>query len=773
MKKTWYGIIAAAALWTGTDALAADTAVPAQPSQTTTVRLIPVNPAESLLGAFWDPSISDFANWKAAGGNAVQSWAGGDIYWKSGTMTLTRDLDLDCTAFDRLLAAVVPTPGTTFELTAQTDVGLLRKTFVIPPKNSITEFALDLNGAKKITRITMAFTAASASNGFCKWIGLQNTANLKIWEKYWQQMRQMDLSPYLNNNPSTTFNPTFQLICTKAELDAVRARVTKQPEERQSFTNWRDKISQQPEALSRLREYATADPRFVRDREINTPALYNSSEAAWVGAVMRDPVMMKMAARRAITLVLSPKWGAGMFSSIPGTAWEHRCFDEAMSVVDLITTLDLAGEYFSPLGRDLIMRSVAERGLGTINFNAWKYDYIYDCNQLAAFSPARILGYGVMEKLNWKHATPYTDLAMQELNECMRRNLHPDGGYFEGADYYQYTMANAMPAYYFYARLRNKSFKDILPQELQKSPDFAELMISTDEKQLFMPINDGRHGMNIDAISFLSAMFPDSQYVRIYHRYLKNRPLPAGSRWPWIVGSSIPQNDPPYRNFIQIPSMASASSVRRIDQALVKVALVGDAAGMTHKHYDAGSFIIEADGETLAMDSSGCFYNVPIHKVLMQSDRHNVMIPRDAVTAQKRLKTPLTLQASGNDQSFHAELDLMPCWSEWFNQRRRIIDSPNPQTIIIKDIFELKKGEVTDFFWLTQQKISVEGRTVTITGTRSVARFTVPEGWEIKTETLSRDILTPQQRLILSTKMKKGELVLPVTLTLLPATQAK
>ena len=739
---------------------------------------IPVNPAEAIVSAFWDPNLSNFSGYQvkaAAGGGAKQTWASVDFNWPGGNsepkIVFSRDFDLDCTGYDRLIAAVVLPAGTRLAMTAATEAGERKMTAVTPDdKGKTTEYLLPLDGAKKITRLTVAFSSPKSGGGFFKWIGLHSTAGYRVYEEYWNNLRRIDLTSFLNNiidNPSC--NPALELICGQRELELIRRRVAASPESLEKFRVWRDKLLGQLKPESRLREYATGDPRFVRDRDAGSGAIYDSSGPAWVGAVLKDPAMMRLAAKRAIILALCPKWGAGILSSLPGTTWEHRCFDESYAVLDLIVTLDLAGEFLSSTGKDLILRVVAERGLGTINFNAWKYGYIYDCNQLAAFSPGRIAAYTAMEKSKWPHVAPYTDLAMKELDYSMGKNFHADGGFLEGPSYYQYTLWGALPAYYIYARTRNKPFTEILPKELRMAPAYADLLVSTDESQYFIPINDcyGRHGISIDPVAFLAAMFPDSQYVRLYNRLVKQKSLPAGARWAWMVGTDIPKTDPPYRPFVIIPSISSAASVRELDGAPVKLALLGDAVGNTHKHDDAGAFIIEYAGETLAMDSDSCSYASPFQHVIRRGDRHNVMLPTGVpATGNGRVRTPLPFKASGDRRSFRAEINLQPCWSEYFAQLKRSVESSEPATITITDRWELKKGDGVAFNWLTPQEIKVNGREVTIAGKRGMAKFTVPEGWELRTETLEREGNTPQQRLTLTSRQRQGELKLDVRLAL-------
>ena len=82
-----------------------------------------------------------------------------------------------------------------------------------------------------------------------------------------------------------------------------------------------------------------------------------------------------------------------MICCFPGSTFEHRCFVQSLCAHEVALLLDLAGELFTDVGRELLLRRIAEEGLGSINFITWKHEYIFHCNQLAWFTPGRMLGY--------------------------------------------------------------------------------------------------------------------------------------------------------------------------------------------------------------------------------------------------------------------------------------------------------------------------------------------------------------------------------------------
>ena len=133
---------------------------------------------------------------------------------------------------------------------------------------------------------------------------------------------------------------------------------------------------------------------------------------------------------------LCKNWDDGFICRFPGSAFEHRCFVQSLCAHEVAGILDLAGEYFTDLGRDFLLRRLAEEAIGTIQFNTWKSDYIFNCNQLAWFTPGRMLALGVLQR-HWPRVRSYMDIAYSELGENLERSILPDGGYIEGPMYFR------------------------------------------------------------------------------------------------------------------------------------------------------------------------------------------------------------------------------------------------------------------------------------------------------------------------------------------------
>ena len=735
------------------------------------VHPFPINPAESVISPFWDPALSDFPKWKVeSAGNVIQGGDSESIRFQ-GKVVLTREMELDCSNFDTLIPAFALIPGTRIEVAAETDLGPRVKSYVAPDdKGKTSEYPVPLESAKTLRRLRITLENPEPVDALFKWVLLADSKRRADLDRMYRSLGEIDFSFYIRSERDTvpSFAPGLGIYCDAATVERARQHAFTDPAALARMEKKIEAILETPPPEETISAYSTRDRRFTRDRDYILPNPYDIATPAWLGTLKKDPALLRLAARRAIALALHPHWGAGMLASMPGTEWQHRCFDECNAMENLVFALDFCHDFFTETGRNLILRLLAERGAGTANFNAWKYDYIYNCNQLSAFSIGRISAYLAMERAGWKHVKPYTELAMRELDESMNRILESDGGYTEGPSYYQYTFWGALPSYSLYARARGKTFRDVLPTSLKGAPDYMELMFSTDDQQGVLPVNDGNSGIYSQNSVILAGMFPGTIFDRLVNKYRKMvGPIPAEDRWSWMAGDPTRRvEDPPLRNFVKVDSIASAASVRELGGKILKIAFLNDTRASAHKHPDAGNFILEYDGETFAMDSGICHYSSPFSKVLQREDRHNVMVPLDEAgfLPQNRVQTVPPFTAFGDAVKFHASADLANCWQGKFKLRTRLLDSDSPETLTITDRYETVNGKGVAFFWLSPFPFTIEERSVLIQGKRGAVRFEIPEKWEFRTERLTRENASDQYRLTLTSQQSRGELKLKIAI---------
>ena len=272
------------------------------------------------------------------------------------------------------------------------------------------------------------------------------------------------------------------------------------------------------------------------------------------------------------------------------------------------------------------MRRIAESGIGQINYVAWKHEYIHHCNQLAAFTGGRLLGYAVMER-SMPRVRPYTELAFQDLVDSLAEIVLPDGGFVEGPSYFLYTVAQGGLGLYYYARARELDLVECVPEVLKGTAAFAAALGSMDPEADVIPICDASPTYGPEPLALLAAALPDSAWVTMFRKNLARAGGFAASPIIQSLEPQIPTAGPEPEPLVALPEMGIAASTRKFGDEWVKLLIMGNRAGAGHTHEDKGSFVLEFAGESFAFDPGTCDYGHPLAGLLKHCERHNMLVP--------------------------------------------------------------------------------------------------------------------------------------------------
>jgi len=725
------------------------------------MKLTPINSAEAVFEAFHDPQISELSQWSVTGEGVPgfkfwQNWIWVQWAWEKPApdgrlVRFHRTYDLDCSAYDRLIFCTAMPEGGYFEIRAETDAGP-RTRRGEPMGATKREEWLPLDGAQRITALTIEahFPPGGAGNGWIYWMALQCTARLPAhlaqwagyderWEKYLQP-----------ESFEPTFKPTHGLLLTAAELDSVRARFAATSMADAMRDAAADARAIRPESLIGENVYFWNSNSLRRERDHGKVITIHGANAAQAGMLLKDKALCRLAARFALSLAHSGKWDDSFICNMPGSTWEQRGFVQSVCVFETALILDLCGEWFTEVGRQLILRRIAEEGIGNMNFGVWWWEYIFHCNQVAWFAPGRILGYLLLEQtMPARHenyprpvpsrVAPYTELAVNDLLENLNRCLQPDGGYVEGPTYFTWVARQAFVALHLYARARGKSLQELMPAQMKKTSLLAEMLYSTNDGQDAILICDAMY-IFPEALAYLAAFMPDSHWVTMYHKQV-NRPGAgaAPSLLAMSLADSIPAQGPALRAFVDMPDTGMMCCVRQLQQETVKLFLMGNKAGAGHTHEDKGNFVLEFAGDSFALDFGVVDYSNPLVEELKTAQRHNMLTPWSAGLRPhpvNPIKSDIRAQGRGDATSFHATMDATAGWEGWYKKWVRTWDSPTPDTLVITDEWAVEKGEGVIFHWTTPLPMRREGDKVIIEGRRGTVEITIPTGTEAIIEQL-------------------------------------
>ncbi len=707
----------------------------------------PINSGESLLEAFWDPDLRDFNTWNVESGSTVGlqvegSWCAQTFSWMDcssaeSAIVLTKKYSpVNCIAWDSVVLSVHAPVGSVVNLEVTTDLG--RCLGVSQKFSDISQEVKAVIGKSSwIEKITIEIGSCPEGyqSGSLHWIMLESSARLKEhlsrYEKYDSQWNR-----YLKSEEYTpTFLPTYGLILSPDELDTLRNR-HRQVELSTGRSIYREYVEriqcEVPEEMIHDFVVFWTDRRFARERDWNKRLTQKGPLLASAGVILQDKKLLRLAARFAMSIAMCQHWNDSFITEFSGGSWEHRSFVKSIICYELTVILDLAGDLFTPLGRNLILRRVAEEGVGGINFISWKHDYIFRNNQLAWFSHGRLLAYALLEQ-HFQHVQPYTDLAYKELLENIDTIMYADGAYGEGPNYFNCIGNNANLGIYVYAKIRKVPFESLVPPKILQTGDFIECLQSTVPEQDVIPLCDGSPCFEERTLAFMAYLLPYTQWGALYNtRTLKNNHIPKDII-SFVLQESTCYTPSSLNSFVSLPEMGSISSLRYISGEPLKIGVWGNKAHIDHAHEDKGSFIIEFCHETFAMDPGSCDYATSLSNTLKHAYRHNLSIPFGLYTERPHPERPNTKDIKvigrGDRVSFSGYVDISDTWAPWFKTYTREFISESPNSLLIKDTYELHQGEGIDFGWSTELpvEISPNKERVTILGSRGRAIISVPE----------------------------------------------
>ena len=753
--------VAAFALWGRPSAGAGTPGIPRQP--------VPINCAEAIIEPFWSEGVSGFSKWAVDDGAAHglyihQHWFTVDFEWarrpeQGPALRMWREFDVDCSRYNRLILRMAGPRDAVMHIEVDTDTGV-RTVSSEPFAGEETEIFLDLDGARVIRRITLALEAHQEGSavGWLRWIGLQHTGRLEDYFAQWDLTgvsweNQLQAPGY---EPS--FEPLYGIFVTHGELAAKRAEheqaMTRQGASRYSELAEAAKSYDFERGIEEFARSAGSANGEGRSRDVERYPMPGSPAIAEAALVARDADALRAAARYALCLAACEYWDDGFMAYYTGSDWDNRAFRRSYITEDVAYLLDAAGEMFTENGRLYLMRRLAEEGVGRINFVLWRHEYVFRCNQLGFFNTGRMAAYLVMER-QWPRVMPYTDLAYNDIVDNLNLVIPPDGGYLETPSYFGSTANRNLRTIDWYARARGKDARALIPEPLARTGNYAAVIMSTTERDI-IPYGDSNLNMDTDTLEGMHAILPGSHWTTLYNKHRVRKGLP-----------SLDTPGPPLPAFISLPDTGLMASVRELGGRPVKLFVMGFRVGCEHTHEDIGSFVLEFGGQSFATDLGICTYSDPIHHVYKQAQRHTMLAPYgtpDRPHPQRPLPVDVKPAGEGDETRFRGRIDATPGWDGFYRKWVREWDSPTPDTLIIRDEYELERGDGVEFYWQTQLSCRQEGRAVTITGETGAATLTVPDGASVRLETLPLYGGDAHQRIAIRNEGASGSLEVRVTL---------
>ncbi len=750
------------------------------------IRVTPINSAEAILEPFWDPTLSGLSEWQVksdsvSGLRVWQNWCWAAFEWvrmpkQAPALEMSRMMDVDVHAYDRLIVSVTPPEGAVVGVRAVTDAGIQRMETEPVMESAMKEIGLDLNGATRLDTLTLWVHSENSGtqHGWFNWIGLQNTrqlgAHLAQWSHFdssWVGYLKPDSIPF-------SFEPGTGLLFDTDDLSRLRQHVTKMTVEDGILdTHDIERLkNRSPEPF--IGEYVSRDNwRWNRVRDHTRLLTYRPGygyQLALAGMLLRDRQALRMAARYALSIASCEHWKEGMTENFPGSIWNHRAFAQSLYAYECAVILDLAGDCFTWLGKEFVLRKIVEEAMSTIDYSTWKYEYIHHTNQMCYFSQGRMAGALSLES-RWPRARSRVEEAYRDLIASMENVILPDGGYAEGPTYFQQVAGRGGLALYLYARSRGLALAEAFPPVLKKTTRFADVLESTDRSQDMIPICDARPHVGDNTLALMSVAMPNSAWTRIWQtKRFRTHGVPT-SLLGWILRPRISgQTTDTPRPISRLPVMGLLASTRVLEGHPVKILILGNHSGATHTHEDKGSFVLECAGETFAMDPGTCTYASPLSIVVKHAQRHNMLVPMGCPqrpAPDNPIFSDVKPNGDGDETAFSASMSLTPGWDSYYTLWERQWQSPSPARLAITDRWDLKRGTGVAFLWNTSLPVVMREDRVEITGTRARVVLEIPPTTTARLDTLPLEGNRNQFQIAFEQEGKTGQMTVRAALEML------
>lgn len=744
----------------------------------------PINEAEAIIEPFWDRRISPLPKYtvipggEEAGGaaanpwgaRAFQFWCWTTLAWDRApvgepVLAFARDLEVDLAGYDTLIVRLAAAPHV--RLTVIADIDGRSRTLIDGEagRRDAHEYEAPLAG-RVLRRLSLAFESAveRAEEVWLGWIGLADSARraaMLARANPFGPRWEGELAP---EGAAVDFTPRLSLVFDAKDLEAIRARALS-PLYRPLMDQLRAR-ARQAMAYPRAPEdqigayHATSQWKLlVREREFGyRPYFIDGPICAFVGLVDRDPAASRFAARIALSLAHTDHWHYTFQQGFPGSSWDIRGFPEAFVTQAVALAADWASCWLTPGAEELLRFVMATKGLPKVREVMLQWEYLWDCNQSHMIGLGRILGLLALERA-WPRTRDDIGQFERDAAEMIDRYVQPDGSSNEGVGYWSNSFRATMPALAALARFRGKRLAEVVPPRLASAWEFIGALLSTaGEPGSYLPIADTvGNRLALDAIAGMAAGL-GGPWSGLLGACLErgrgpNHDWTSDGIFTIVLGPDScprPTVDVPVFALLATAGMASSNRGWTGGGGTVRVFLVGAMAGAGHSHRDKGSFILEADGETFAMDRGMTPYedsdNVPF---LKSEEAHNLAVPEGCFQANPSPHAA-AWAADGDGVRLSASIDTSRTWLPPVLACRRSIESPRPDLIEIVDEIELAEPRPVRFLLHTVLRSETDSGGARVMGERSVLAVRAAWAESIDVEACGVDwSYAPVHRLVL------------------------
>lgn len=423
-----------------------------------------------------------------------------------------------------------------------------------------------------------------------------------------------------------------------------------------------------------------------------------------VGLVEQDANMLRMACRYMLSLACCKTWLTDPMEGMPGATWTGRSFGVLNACVGLGIAMECAGSFLTWHGRNLIYDAIIMKGLPRMEADFLTLEYIRHMNQGIAFSYGYIFALVTLIP-RYPRYQARLDEAERNLFDMLKTTINDDGGVYEGAIYWQYTMLSFVASAYLLARSKGKTLPEYLGDTVNKTGDFGLTLLAGDFHMV--PVGDAIRGDYLPLTSNLFAQLTgDGRWRQVFRNYAKETRTKQdldGCNYNvmfLIASEELPDDADDTTDHFSVFRTSGYTSVSRGNVRFLGI------SGPTHSHChgDRGSFILEKNGKPVVIDRGMSNYSIANGRILSTSPMHNLLIPMvdgvccDQVNGYGQSGGAVLKEATLEDGVFRWQVDCTEVWpADLVASCMRTVVSEQENVFVVTDEMTFTKPTACSF----------------------------------------------------------------------------
>ena len=714
-----------------------------KPQSVSRMRPHPVNPAESVIAAFFDPGLSPVDEWTLVPGPGTRGLRKVHNYtvcygWDHAepgipAFTWSWEGELDLAGYDGLFLQAA-FPGTaTLTLSACADA---KWQIVTSARGCDThdDYTGQFTGSRlQALRIELVPSGSSAGAFAAFYLGAHNARKLQDWLAYENPtVYPAEWPEFIKPEAEWgAYSPTLELSVGSGELDGLRAKIGRAPYlslAKALRAEAHEACSDTPER--RIRRYVPCGPQpyaySARQRDRGMPFWSAMDQCAFFGLIDREPALVKMAARLLLSMAHCRNWTESLVEhDFPGSAMNWRSFYHNLACLAAVNTLDWIGFALTDHAKEVLLHDLFFKALAPLEHDFARYEYIYHMNQAVVFSYGRIAAILALAP-SWPRMGREIAKAREDLDETSREIISADGGYGEGPGYYSGVMFYMLGSYLLLGRHLGAAPRDLVPPGVIKGADYFGTFVSTSGGAARLPLSDGG-GVELpsDWLAMFAHVTGDPRWNGLLASRLESdmRPILEGVASRVWKGSSVRTliygPEELQHRAAMVPGFrihadsGHATSARETPSGTVRLHLSGSSAAEGHSHADKGAIVLEAMGVTLLADRGTPVYSDPITSIIKETRWHNALTveAEDGGELSQINPCPAAVcpTGSGDARELHLRVDVTPAWGDPVRSMARSIDSDDPLRLTVRDTVELSSPRRVMFHLHSHYAVSPDG----------------------------------------------------------------